>query len=235
MFKNIKNRMWLLGIAKHQLYSNLMRADAATIKSTAGSFEKDMRAERSWPFDDPETLALYFSSWLGKQIEATQSIPKQSPAVPWTSEQWKIFTVTVPNLVRIHFRAIGKQPQQALSDDWSLGYVWGYFSSWMKELPEQTIEAGAPELYRAGFEAVFGAAGAASMTRCIEELSHTSNTSAGAAAGEAAGRDDLSRFANDRQQGCYRKSGALGWQQVNCCQPRSYRVMGKEILRRTCR
>lgn len=66
MFKNIKNRMWLMGLAKHELYSSLMRTDPVAVKSVASQFEEEMRAKGSWPFDSPEVMSLYFSTWFGK-------------------------------------------------------------------------------------------------------------------------------------------------------------------------
>jgi hypothetical protein len=79
VFESIKNRMWLLGVAKHELYSGLMKTDSATLNMVMRRFEQDMKGKGQWPFSAPELLSLSFSGWLGRNpalMKELQQFPK---------------------------------------------------------------------------------------------------------------------------------------------------------------
>lgn len=111
---------------------------------------------------------------------------RQEPSrPPWTPDQWKRTTQVIPDFLRASFAALGRTPDHVLADDWSLGYVWGFFAGWLRTLPVPTLEAAAPELGRAGFEAFLGSTGAAAYSRCFKGLGHDGAYAFGAKAGEA--------------------------------------------------
>jgi hypothetical protein len=63
MFGDMKCRWWLLSMANKELAYVVAPGDVAKLTAR---FESDMRRDHRWPFKDPDTLALAFGAWAGR-------------------------------------------------------------------------------------------------------------------------------------------------------------------------
>jgi hypothetical protein len=199
LFKSLRNRMWLLGVAQHEYRRRMLREDTLAIKRDMTAFEREMRARGSWPFGSIEELALAFGAWLpvshGSQEHAGGARREPSMAtqsqMPWTDTQWRLFANAIPQQISKLLSAHSRQPADLQTDDWFLGYVFGYVGAWMGTMPERLLEQAAPELTRAAFKGLLGDEGSAAFSRCMTSLRQDGPARAGKSAGGLDGQGSI--------------------------------------------